>query len=500
MWKVTRLGLLGYAVVAAALAIGAGAASAGSLVDDAAHALMARAEPVTWIDGHRTGSAWKSVIQAPNYQTDRNVGAAGIGMGLLAAYDTTGNAVYLNEASAAGDFLVAAQVPEGSGRWPDYYNPDGPASFGFTSFDDGAAGNADFLWRLYERTGNARYATTALGALEWEISKAEAPEGQSCPPVCYWHWQDPETKDVYTGMGEGVAGIAWAFNAFAARRAKIDPVASVRYEKYAEAAARWLESQMVHVKLAHGEPGASIPARPGTRTFDTGYLSGSAGDALLFYRLYLNTGRAQYRRDADLLLAWVRAQAVKDGSCQGLKWPIETTGSAHNLSATGVEEGNAGIGWVAIQAYKLLIARAPGLAVKDLELARAAGDWLLSPCAEQGHGQKIYWPENEGDQFVDTGLDNGAPGIAVFLYDLYDATGAPAYHDGAADAQRWIESIAVKNHGASSWCENIHDGEWRFCGEPSWNWGTAGIIGMTARLKGWPIDIPSDEAGLELGQ
>jgi hypothetical protein len=200
------------------------------------------------------------------------------------------------------------------------------------------------------------------------------------------------------------------------------------------------------------------------------------------------------------LFAWVRAQAVKDGSCQGLKWPIQTSGSARKLSATGVEEGNAGIGWVAIQAYKLLIARAPEQAVRDLELARASGDWLLSPCAEQGHGQKIYWPEDEGDQLVDTSLDNSAPGIAVFLYDLYAATGAPSYRDGGADAQRWIESVAVKDHGAPGWCENIHDGEWHLCGEPSWHWGAAGIIDMAARLKGWPLDIPGEETGFDLEQ
>ncbi|HEX4079714.1 MAG TPA: hypothetical protein VHX61_12670 [Rhizomicrobium sp.] len=491
----TRLGLLRYALTAAALVIWPGAASAGSLVDEAAHTLMTRAEPVTWIDGHHTGSAWKSVVQAPDYQTDRDAGAAGVGMGFLAAYDTTGNAAYLNEASSAGDFLVAAQVPEGSGRWPDFYNPDGPASWGFTSFDNGAPGIADFLWRLYERTGNARYASTALEAMDSEISKGEAPQGQSCPAVCFWHWQDPASKDVYTGMGEGVAGIAWAFDAFAARRAKIDPVRSARYEQYAEGAAKWLESQMVHVKLADGEQGASIPERPGATIFDTGYLSGSAGDALLFYRLYRSTGRAQYRRDGDELLAWVGAQALTDGSCQGVRWPIQNRGYGQKLHAAGIDEGDAGIGWVAIQAYKLLIAREPVQAVKDLELARAAGDWLLSSCAARTHDQKIFWPEDEGQQLAHTSLDNGAPGIAVFLYDLYEATGAPSYRDGAADAEHWVESVSFKTHGASSWCEQVRDGTWQLCGEPSWDWGMAGIIDMAARLKGWPLDIPGEESG-----
>src|SRR5215469_2192503 len=353
-------------------------ALAGSLVDEAAQGLASRAEPVTWIEGHRTGSAWKSVIQSPHYQTDRDVGAASTGMGFLAAYDVTGNETYLKAANAAGDFLIAAQVPNESGRWPDYYDVSGPAPYGFTSFDDGAAGISDFLWRLFERTGDARYQATALAGMDWIISKAQAPKGKSCPATCFWHWQDPAGKEIYTGMGEGVAGIAWALNEFAQHRASIDPAGAQRFARYAEGAAAWLESQMVHVKLPDGQDGAKMPEGPGARVYDPGFVSGSAGDAFLFYQLYLSTGRAQYRRDADLLFAWVRAQAEPDSQCSGLKWPAETQGLGRNLYATGFEEGSAGIGWVAIQAYTLLIRREPALAIRDLQLARAAGDWLLS--------------------------------------------------------------------------------------------------------------------------
>jgi hypothetical protein len=493
--RLKRLDFLRWTGFALALSASPALAGSPSLVDQAAHSLLAHEEPVTWIDGHHTGSAWKSVIQAPNYQTDRDVGAAGVGMGLLAAYDATGNGSYLNAATSAGDFLVAAQTPGNSGRWPDYYNPSGPADYGFTSFDAGAPGIADFLWRLYEHTGNAHYSSTALMAMDWEIAKAEAPKGQACPAVCFWRWQDPATDKIYTGMGEGVAGIAWAFNAFAVRRADMDPMESARFEKYAQGSAAWLESQMLHVKLPHGEDAAAIPESPGTNIYDTGYLSGSAGDAFLFYQLYLTTGRNQYRHDGDLLLNWVRAQGVKDGSCPGLKWPIQTKANGHRLFAAGVEEGNAGIGWVALQAYKLLMVRSPALAIKDLELARAAGDWLLSPCANHDKDEKAYWPEDEGRNIVHTSLDNGAPGIAVFLYDLYVATGAPSYRDGAADAQRWIRSVAFDDHGTSYWCEHIEDGNWRLCRDPSWHWGAAGIIDMAARLQGSPLDIPGEEPG-----
>jgi hypothetical protein len=477
-----------------------GAAGAGSLVDEAAQSLAARGEPVTWIAGHRTGSAWKSVIQAPHYQTDRDVGAASVGMGLLAAYDTTGNETYLEAATAAGDFLIAGQVPNESGRWPDYYDPSGPAAYGFTSFGDGAAGIADFLWRLYERTGNGRYQATALTAMNWLISKAEAPKGHACPAMCFWHWQDPAGREIYTGMGEGVAGIAWTLNEFAQRRAGIDPLGAARFARYAQGAASWLESQMVHVKLRDGQDGAKMPEEPGKQIYDTGYLSGSAGDAFLFYQLYLSTGRAQYRRDADLLLAWVRAQALTDGSCPGVKWPIESEGLGQKLFATGMEDGDAGIGWVAIQAYKLLIRREPATAIRDLQLARAAGDWLLSSCAGQQKHEKLYWPEDQGRQLVHTSLDNGSPGIGIFFYDLYAVTGAPAYRNGALDAQRWVQSVSFHDRNGVYWCEHLRNENWHLCGEPSWHWGQAGIIDFAARLKGWQLDIPVEQTGFDRGQ
>jgi hypothetical protein len=353
---------------------------------------------------------------------------------------------------------------------------------------------------LYERTGNARYQATALAAMDWIISKAQAPKGRSCPGVCTWDWQDPASEHVYTGMGEGVAGIAWALDAFAARRSKIDPVGAARFARYAQSAAAWLESQMVPVTLPGGEPAAKMPEEPGRQVYDTGFLSGSAGDAFLFYQLYLSTGRGQYRRDADLLFAWVRAQALTDQSCPGLKWPIQSHGLGSTLYATGVEEGNAGIGWVAIQAYKILVGREPALAVKDLQLARSAGDWLLSSCAGHQNNEKAYWPEDQGRQLVHTSLDNGAPGIGIFLYDLYGVTGAPTYRDGAADARRWIESVAFHDRHGAYWCEHIRSESWHLCGEPSWHWGEAGIVDFAARLQGWSLDIPGEEPGFDHGR
>ena len=115
----------------------------------AADSLVARRRAMP--DG---GSAWRSSIQAPHYHTDRDVGAASIGEGLLAAYAVTRDARYLLAARAAGDFLLGVAEPAAGGlRWPDWADPDGRRSdTHFTSFDDGAAGISDYLWTLYEVT------------------------------------------------------------------------------------------------------------------------------------------------------------------------------------------------------------------------------------------------------------------------------------------------------------------------------------------------------------
>ena len=67
------------------------------------------------------GWAWGSSIQAPHYQTDRDVGAASVGEGLLAAYAVTHHARYRRAAESAGDFLLGVAEPAGGGlRWPDW--------------------------------------------------------------------------------------------------------------------------------------------------------------------------------------------------------------------------------------------------------------------------------------------------------------------------------------------------------------------------------------------
>src|SRR4249920_387304 len=115
------------------------------------------------------GWAWRSSIQAPHHQTDRDVGAASIGEGLLAAYAVTGDARYRRAAVAAGDFLLGVAEPAAGGlRWPDWADPSGKRSAThFTSFDDGAAGISDYLWKLFRVTHEPRFRAGALAGMRW---------------------------------------------------------------------------------------------------------------------------------------------------------------------------------------------------------------------------------------------------------------------------------------------------------------------------------------------
>ena len=116
------------------------------------------------------------------HQTDRDVGAASIGEGLLAAYAVTHDPRYKRAAVEAGDYLLGVAEPAAGGlRWPDWADPSGRRSTThFTSFDDGAAGISDYLWRLFDVTRAQRFRTGALEGMRWVIARAEGPD---CPQV-----------------------------------------------------------------------------------------------------------------------------------------------------------------------------------------------------------------------------------------------------------------------------------------------------------------------------
>lgn len=427
------------------------------------------------------GWAWQSVIQSPHFQLDRDVGTASVGMGLLAAYDTTADATaknsYLAAAEKAADFLVAAQTPSNSGRWPDYYDPAGPASYGYTSIDDGAAGISDFLWRVFERDGNSKYATAALHGMDWLVSMARAPKGASCPgQQCYWYWRDPHNNStpIYSGLGSGMAGIVYMLDQFAQR------TGNARYQQYATAGATYLEAQITST-------GAVAERVGGSPSYDTGLYAGAAGDAYVFYSLSRHTTNTRWLSDANRVMAWVRAQAIPQSS--GKAWPLSAGRTGNRTLATQIGEGAAGIGWVELQAYKTTGAQA------DLDAAKSAADWLLSIASIECTGC-YSWPAYDGQADFYTSLDLGVGGISVFLHDVSSLTGISGYEIGAQKAQAWLTYVQTQDNGGATWYQDRNNGTWLNLSEPSWNWGLAGILGSTAIINdGWRIDMPRDVPG-----
>ncbi len=418
--------------------------------------------------------AWTSAIQAPHRQTDRDVGAAGIAHGLMALAAATPDpavrARHLAGARSAGDFLVGAAR---GGRIPDYVDPGGPAARAYTSFDDGAAGIAEVLWRLGDVTGDDRYRAASRSAIGWVVSRAEGVDGVACPQMCRWAWVDDggaSPPSYRHGMGEGQAGIVYALSVLAERSG--DPVLAA----HAAGGAAYLSSRL--------DPDGGLPERADEPRRNTGFLSGTAGAAFAFLRMYQATGDERWRRDAESALAFLDRTAQPAG--RGVTWPILLGAGPDALRpdntnrATGMEEGAAGIGWVSLQAHAMLGGE------RHLERARAAGRWLVDVALDEQIGRA--WAEFEGSRTVHTATNSGAAGTGWFLDTLGRVTGEEEFAAAALDARSWLLAVATPDHrfGATR-----QGGTWTLGGEPSWHWGSAGIIAFLARMQGGPVDSPA---------
>ena len=409
----------------------------------------------------RGGWAWRSAIQAPHFQTDRDVGAASIGEGLLAAYAVTRDGRYRRAAVAAGDFLLGVAEPADGGlRWPDWADPDGRRSAThFTSFDDGAAGISDFLWRLSNVTGLHRFRSAALAGMHWVLAQAR---GSSCPETaCSWRWTDDPDWDVaYHGVGMGQAGIVLTLDAFADRTG--DPT----FRAYARAGA-------ARLRELTAEGTVPLPRGSESATHETGFLSGSAGVAYVLLHRYLRDRDPADLATARRLLDWVNGLAVADPS-GGLRWPVADDDPS---SVTGFELGAAGIAWVNLEAARLT----GDAGYRDL--ARSAGIWLRH--AQRSNGT---WHELPGDgsSAVYVGLDGGAAGIGWVLEDLARARlDATANRRAARAALAGLRAQAAADRLGAFWYGNRVEGRGLLRAEPSWHWGSAGIAAFAARLAGW---------------
>jgi hypothetical protein len=456
------------AVLLAVLALLAGCAGAtGEESVVPADTTVSRGLDRLLVDGGPTG--WASEIQSPHRHVDRDVGAAGIAAGLLAVADGSSDPAVreraLDGARRAGDFLLDAQ--RGAGRFPDYVDPDGVAGYAYSSYDDGAAGIADLLWTLGERTDDRRYTDASIDAVAWLLSRAEDVPGQpACPRVCRWAWSDDGEPSYRTGMGEGQAGIVYALSLFAER------TGDRRIAAHAAGGGAYL--------LGEQDPDGGMPERADQPARNTGFLSGAAGAAFTFLRLERATGEQRWRDGASRALAFLDRTAVP--AAGGSAWPIwvDPAGVPGNpRRATGMEEGAAGIGWVSLQAAQIL--GGP----EHRARAEAAGRWLLAVGRDRDGG--TAWPEFDGSPIAHLSTNSGAAGTGWYLDTLGRVTGEQPFRDAGLAARRFLVAAQLED---GTWPSNVTDGRPRLVGEPSWHWGSAGILAYLARLQGGRVDSP----------
>jgi hypothetical protein len=266
----------------------------------------------------------------------------------------------------------------------------------------------------------------------------------------------------------GDAGIVLALDAFA------DRTGDQSFREYARAGAATLR-QLTH------EGSRPLPRGSADATYETGYLSGSAGAAYMFLRRY-----ERDRDPADLatargLLGWVNGQAMAHRS-GGLRWPVDAD---DRTSASGFELGGAGIAWVDAQAARITGDRSYA------EVARRAGVWLRHSTAAPGAWREL---PGDGNSPRHIGLDSGAAGIGWVLHDLARSGIEPLANRTAARASLSnVRTAAAEDRLGSFWYENRTGARRQYRGEPSWHWGSAGIAGFGARLAGWANGTPGGQ-------
>jgi len=462
------------------------------------------------------GWKFQSQIQSPHFQTDRDVGAASVGMGFLALADRyPQDSKWLNAAKSTASWLMAVENKDSNGNisWPDYVDGGDRASSRFTSFDDGALGVGDFFWRLYKKTGDEQYKATALGSVNWTLAQAEN-VGSADQPVYRWVW-DTSTRgnpadgsdnapSYQMGMGEGVVGIVSTLATYYQRTQHSDPAFAAKCKQYAEGGVRFIQSTQRTLGENGGDsralPETGIPGQDGDTNMNSGYLSGAAGAAYMYLNLYKVFGDKTYLDNANATLSWLQdtqnGPMVNDGSDE-VSWDValDPQGSDSLEQSTGIEEGGAGTGEVFVQAASIT-----GNKVY-LTVARKAGNWLLAVASKDSNGGYSWRQDmNPGSKYSHPNLNNGAAGIGTFLYDLYRATGDKQYLKGAQGARTWLIATAAHDGRNLYWNDvdvgdNPNEGT-PFRNDPSWHWGDAGIIAFLARLSGGSLDVPGEQDAL----
>lgn len=448
-------------------------------------------------DNNQGGWRFKSAIQAPHYQTDRDVGAAGVGEGFL----TLGK---IDDAKETATWLINVSSEDGNGGryWHDYVDDHETSGDVYTSFDDGAIGIGDFFWQLYEKTNDPQYKKVYIESINWTLSQAE-PYAKDGLSSYRWKWDVADPNSPYNmGMGEGAAGITYALADGYQRLQPSDPNLAARCKDYAMGSLNYIEIVRQELAKKTGSsrtiPETGVIGQDGDTELDSGYLSGAAGDAFMYMHLYQVFGEKELLSKATGLLDYLsdaqHGPLVKVGK-NSVTWKLalDPQGTNNNRYATGFEEGNAGIGWVFLQAYHLTGNK------EYLQMAQSAANWLIGVAVKSPNG--FYsWHEDQHPvkPLIHVNLNNGAAGNVQFLWDLGlakgDKNGGNVYKNAAKKGLKGIMTRAKLNGSDIYWQDN--GGNDPYSNDPSWHWGLAGIAESTQRIYNGTQDIPGEQPAL----
>ncbi|MFD5711915.1 class III lanthionine synthetase LanKC [Streptomyces pharetrae] len=229
------------------------------------------------------------------------LGAAGWGMASLCFYADTHEQLHLDRAVRAGEHLLAtAQHDEETCHWRCHQ--DGLVHYGYGY---GASGIALFLLHLHLATGDDRFRSCAVRALEFDLA-------QVIRSTLGWQWPRFQNETVvYPYWIHGSAGVGSVLVRFHHL---------LGIERYGDLARRVAED--TYVKYA----------------YNPGLFEGLAGIGEFMLDMYCFTGEERYRRDAfDIAesVLWFRTEGA-DGTAFPGRW---LTRISHDYAT-----GSAGVG------------------------------------------------------------------------------------------------------------------------------------------------------------
>jgi len=257
-----------------------------------------------------------------------------VGFLMIHLYRATGKSVYLDKAREIAEWVVyTAECNSNICKW---YDDRGYKNLYTVT---GMVALADYLYEVYNVTGEAKYFKVAEGFLDW-IESVGVKEGDMIKfPDYIWIGGNRVPLTIVTGWWDHI----WIMTPADAFLKSYLITKSLRRLSIAESYARWL--------ISASEPeygGLKIPS-PENKSFYHASINARVFNFIV--KLYTITGRQEYLDYAYKLLTWIETTAVEK---EGYSWPI------WGKDDTTFPLGSSSVGYYIIDAINALTKPARG--------------------------------------------------------------------------------------------------------------------------------------------